>query len=66
MFVGLNNEGMGVKFDDQRASMHEIKHAAYAEAISMNSVFAEAAGDPLPNPVDRSRGQKKAHVAWHC
>jgi hypothetical protein len=54
------------KFDDRRASMHEMKHAAYAEAISMNSIFAEPASDPLPSPVGRSRGQKKDHVAWHC
>lgn len=54
------------KFDARRASMHEMKHAAQAEAMSMNSIFDEAAGDPLPSPVDQSRGQKKVHVAWHC
>lgn len=46
--------------------MHEMKHAAQAEAMSMNSIFDEAAGDPLSSPVDQSRGPKKAHVAWHC
>jgi len=53
------------KFDARRARMHEMKHAAQAEAMAMNSIFAEAAGDPLPSPVDQS-SQEKVHVAWHC